>query len=62
MNMIEPNMLNNYFAKSPHRYNTRRNNIDYLLTKVKTDTAKKWCFYVGVKDFNSLPVDINLTK
>lgn len=45
--------------KSPHKYNTRRNNIDYLLTKVKTETAKKGCFYVGVKDFNSLPVDIN---
>ena len=36
----------------------RRNNVDYLLPKVRTEAAKKGCFYLGVKDFNSLPVDI----
>ncbi len=32
--------------------------MDYLLPKVRTEAAKKGCFYLGVKNFNSLPADI----
>ena len=58
MNMIGSDIFNDYFVKSSDKCNTRRNNINYLLPRVKTEATKKGCFHIGVKDFNSLPVDI----
>ena len=47
INSIGPEVFNQYFVKFSYAYNTRRNNLDILLPKVKTEAAKKGCFYSG---------------
>ena len=36
-------------------YSTRRNGLDILIPKVRTESAKKRTFYTGAPAFNNLP-------
>ena len=43
------NFIQNYYSSSNHRYATRRNGLDLVPPKVKTEVAKNSCFYLGIK-------------
>ena len=43
------------FIKSSHNYSTKRNGLDLLIPKVRTESAKKGSFYTGVQAFCNLP-------
>ena len=60
VNVEVPEFFQNYCTSSNHCYATRRNGIDRVLLKVKTDVAKKDCFYLDVKQSNELPCEVNL--
>ena len=42
-----------YFNRSSHVYSTRRNGLDILIPKVRTESAKKGIFYTGAHAFNA---------
>ena len=42
-----PDLLREYFIKFSHSFSTRRNDLDLLIPKVRTESAKKGCFYSG---------------
>ena len=58
LNCDGPEFFSNYFIKSSHVYNTRRNGRDLILPKVNTEIAKKGSFYLGVMDFNKLSKEV----
>ena len=44
-----------FIIRSSHVYSTRRNGLDILMPKVRTESAKKGTFYTGAQAFNNLP-------
>ena len=44
---IAPDLFKSYFIYSSHVYSTRRNGLDILIPKVRTESAKKGTFYAG---------------
>jgi len=50
-----PDLFRDYFIKSSHNYSTKRNGLDLLIPKVRTESAKKGSFYPGAQAFNNLP-------
>ena len=52
---ITPDLFKSYFIRSSHVYSTRRNDLDILIPKVRTESAKKGKFYTGAQAFNNLP-------
>ncbi len=58
INGIGQDLFLDYFTKLSHSYNTRRNSLDLILPKVKTESAKKSCFYSGAVIYNHLPTYI----
>ena len=44
-----------YFNRSSHVFSTRRNGLDILIPKVRTESAKKGTFYTGAQAINNLP-------
>ena len=52
---IAPDLFKNYFLYSSHVYSTRRNGLDILIPKVRTESAKKGTFYTGDQAINNLP-------
>ena len=52
---IAPGLFKNYFIRSSHVYSTRRNGLDILIPKVRTESAKNETFYTGAQAFNNLP-------
>ena len=57
-----PKFFQDYYSISYHPYATRRNGIDVTLPKVRTEVAKKGCFYLGAKQFNDLPFEVKLVS
>ena len=51
---IAPDLFKNYFIYSSHVYSTRRNGLDILIPKVRTESAKKGTFYTGAQAFSNL--------
>ena len=43
------------FIKSSHNNSTMHNGLDLLIPKVRTESAKKGCFYSGAQAFTYLP-------
>ena len=62
LNFEGPNFFHDYYSISYHPYATRRNGIDVTLPKVRTEVAKKGCFYLGAKQFNDLPFEVKLVS
>ena len=52
---IAPDLFKSYFMKFSHIYSTRRNGLDILIPKVRSESAKKGTFYTGAQPFNNLP-------
>ena len=52
---IAPDLVKSYVNRSSHVYSTRRNGLDILIPKVRTETAKKGTFHTGAQAFNNLP-------
>ena len=44
---IAPDLFKNYFIRSSHVYSTRRNGLDILIPKVRTESAENGTFYTG---------------
>ena len=55
LNSLGPNFFHNCFSKSDHIHNTRRNGKDLIIPKVRTESARKSCFFSGATLYNSLP-------
>ena len=52
---IAPDLFKCYFIKSSLVHSTRRNGLDILIPKVRTESAQKGTFYTGAQAFNNLP-------
>ena len=57
---IAPDLFKCYFIKSSHVHSTRRNGLDILIPKVRTESTKKGTFSTGAQDFNNLPAHLRL--
>ena len=55
LNSLGPDAFYNYFSESDHIYNIRRNGKDLVIPKVRTESARKSCFFSGAVLYNSLP-------
>ena len=55
LHYIAPDLFKSYFIKSSDVYSTRRNGLDILIPKVRTESAKTGTFYSGAQAFNDLP-------
>ena len=57
-----PDLFRDYFIKSSHNYSTRRKGLDLVIPKVRTESAKNGCFYLGAQAFNNLPPHLKEVK
>ena len=51
-----------YFTRQEHAKATRRNMIDLVIPKVRTESGKKGIYYSGTKIYNALPLALKTEK
>lgn len=55
-------IFKNYYSISSHSQATRTDGINIIIPKIKTEVAKKGCFYAGAKAFNDLLPELKSVK
>ena len=58
LNKTAPRAFYNLFEKVNHRKATRFNGCNLNIPKIKTESAERGLFFVGVKIFNTLPMHL----
>ena len=58
LNGLAPPVYNDYFTRTCHKKNTRSNNKNLVLPRVRSESGRKTFAFYGAKIFNSLPNDM----